>query len=135
VSSFVVARGEPAHLLGLLDPQSDLAQTALATGTAVVQLLEWRDRDLAEASSPPLGNRNREGLGRALLMISPLGSSGTALHRIHHRRAHDHVRRRGQVRQPEPSDLVVLLGRDVRRCSLPIPHQPSTKEHRFFCGP
>lgn len=49
VSSFLVARGEPAHVLGLLDPQSDLAQAALATGTALVQLLEWEHRDLAEA--------------------------------------------------------------------------------------
>jgi flavin reductase (DIM6/NTAB) family NADH-FMN oxidoreductase RutF len=48
VSSFVVARGEPAHVLGLLDPEADLAQTALRVGTAVVQLLEWRDRDLAD---------------------------------------------------------------------------------------
>jgi flavin reductase (DIM6/NTAB) family NADH-FMN oxidoreductase RutF len=49
VSSLMVSRGEPAHVLGLLDPQSDLAHTARATGTAVVHLLQWRHRDLAEA--------------------------------------------------------------------------------------
>ena len=49
VSSFMVAHGDPAHVLALLDPDSDLARTALTTGTAVVQLLEWRHRDLAEA--------------------------------------------------------------------------------------
>lgn len=49
VSSLMVARGEPAHVVGLLDPDSDLAQAALTTGSAVVQLLEWRHRDLAEA--------------------------------------------------------------------------------------
>ena len=42
------ARGEPGHVLGLLDPDSDLARAALATGTAVVQLLEWQHRDLAD---------------------------------------------------------------------------------------
>lgn len=48
VSSFMVAQGDPAHVLGLLDPDADLTRAALATGTAVVQLLEWRHRDLAE---------------------------------------------------------------------------------------
>ena len=48
VTSYLVARGEPSHVLSLVDPDSDLAATALETGTAVVQLLEWRHRDLAE---------------------------------------------------------------------------------------
>jgi len=48
VTSFMVARGEPARVLALIDPDSELAATALGTGTAVVQLLEWEDRDLAE---------------------------------------------------------------------------------------
>lgn len=48
VTSFMVARGEPAHVVALLDPDADLTRTALGTGTAVVQLLEWRDRALAE---------------------------------------------------------------------------------------
>jgi len=33
----------------LLDPDSELAETLVETGTAVVQLLAWRHRDLADA--------------------------------------------------------------------------------------
>ena len=49
ISSFMVAAGEPARLLALVDPDSDLADTLADTGRAVVQLLSWRHRDLAEA--------------------------------------------------------------------------------------
>ncbi|MBA2773192.1 MAG: flavin reductase [Nocardioidaceae bacterium] len=49
VSSYVVARGEPGHVLALLDPDSDLCERLLDVRTAVVQLLEWRHRDLADA--------------------------------------------------------------------------------------
>lgn len=49
VSSLMVAAGEPARLLGLVDPDSDLALTLSDTGRAVVQLLRWPHRDLAEA--------------------------------------------------------------------------------------
>jgi flavin reductase (DIM6/NTAB) family NADH-FMN oxidoreductase RutF len=49
VSSYLVANGDPAHLLALIDPDSDLADAVRETGTAVVQLLEWPHRDLAEA--------------------------------------------------------------------------------------
>jgi flavin reductase (DIM6/NTAB) family NADH-FMN oxidoreductase RutF len=49
VSSVLVAAGEPAAVLALLDPDSDLAGRLRTTGTAVAQLLEWRHRDLAEA--------------------------------------------------------------------------------------
>ena len=49
VSSFMVAAGEPARLLALVDPDSELADTLADTGRAVVQLLSWRHRDLAEA--------------------------------------------------------------------------------------
>jgi flavin reductase (DIM6/NTAB) family NADH-FMN oxidoreductase RutF len=45
----MVANGEPARLLGLLDPDSDLAEALAESGRAVVQLLSWRHRDLAEA--------------------------------------------------------------------------------------
>ena len=48
VSSYLVSPGDPAHALALLDPDSDLAERLLQTRTAVVQLLEWRHRDLAE---------------------------------------------------------------------------------------
>lgn len=49
VSSYVVAAGEPARVLALVDPDSDLADAVERTGRAVVALLQWRDRDLAEA--------------------------------------------------------------------------------------
>ncbi|MGA9344996.1 MAG: flavin reductase family protein [Nocardioidaceae bacterium] len=49
VSSLLIAAGEPGHVLGLLDPDSTLAERLLETRTTVVQLLEWRHRDLADA--------------------------------------------------------------------------------------
>jgi flavin reductase (DIM6/NTAB) family NADH-FMN oxidoreductase RutF len=49
VSSFMVASGQPAHILALLDPDSSLAETLRSTGLAVVQLLEWEHRQLADA--------------------------------------------------------------------------------------
>ena len=45
----MVALGEPARLLGLVDPDSDLAALVESSGAAVVQLLAWPDRGLAEA--------------------------------------------------------------------------------------
>jgi flavin reductase (DIM6/NTAB) family NADH-FMN oxidoreductase RutF len=49
VSSVIVAAGDPARVLGLVDPDSDLALAAEESGTAVVALLSWRHRDLADA--------------------------------------------------------------------------------------
>jgi flavin reductase (DIM6/NTAB) family NADH-FMN oxidoreductase RutF len=49
VSSVLVALGEPARVLGLVDPESDLAAAVAETGTATVQLLAWEHRDLADA--------------------------------------------------------------------------------------
>jgi flavin reductase (DIM6/NTAB) family NADH-FMN oxidoreductase RutF len=48
LTSVLVALGEPARLLGLVDPDSDLADAVAETRRAVVQLLGWPDRDLAE---------------------------------------------------------------------------------------
>jgi flavin reductase (DIM6/NTAB) family NADH-FMN oxidoreductase RutF len=48
VSSILVAPGEPARVLGLVDPDSDFALAVETTGTAVVQLLQWPHRDLAD---------------------------------------------------------------------------------------
>ena len=48
VSSLLVLPGEPARLLGLVDPDSDLADALEDTGRAVVQLLRWEHRDLAD---------------------------------------------------------------------------------------
>ena len=48
LSSVLVVLGEPARVLGLVDPDSDLADAVGQTERAVVQLLSWSDRDLAE---------------------------------------------------------------------------------------
>jgi flavin reductase (DIM6/NTAB) family NADH-FMN oxidoreductase RutF len=48
LTSVLVALGEPARVLGLVDPDSDLTLAVEETGRAVVQLLSWPDRDLAE---------------------------------------------------------------------------------------
>jgi len=49
VSSWMVAGGEPGRALALLDPDADLTDVLLETRRAVVQLLSWPDRGLAEA--------------------------------------------------------------------------------------
>lgn len=48
VTSLMVAHGEPARLLALVDPDSDLAATLAETGRCVVHLLEWPHRGLAD---------------------------------------------------------------------------------------
>jgi flavin reductase (DIM6/NTAB) family NADH-FMN oxidoreductase RutF len=48
VTSFMVAAGDAARLLALLDPDADVTERLLATGSGVVQLLTWEHRDLAE---------------------------------------------------------------------------------------
>ncbi len=48
VSSYFVAQGEPGRFVALLHEDSDLLERLQETGTAVVALLEWRHRDLAE---------------------------------------------------------------------------------------
>lgn len=48
VTSYVVAHGDPAHVIGLVDPESELADAVGETEVAVVQLLEWRHRDVAQ---------------------------------------------------------------------------------------
>ncbi len=48
LTSVLVVLGQPARVLGLVDPDSDLADAVASTGAAVVQLLAWTDRDLAE---------------------------------------------------------------------------------------
>lgn len=49
VSSYVVVNGDPAHLLALVDPDSDFYPALLERRTAVMQLLEWEHRGLADA--------------------------------------------------------------------------------------
>ena len=48
VSSLLVANGDPARLLALVDPDSDLAESLAPGGRAAVTLLAWEHRDLAE---------------------------------------------------------------------------------------
>jgi flavin reductase (DIM6/NTAB) family NADH-FMN oxidoreductase RutF len=64
VSSLMVAAGEPARVLGLLDPDSDLCARLVATGRGVVCLLGWEHRDLADAfagTAPAPGGPFRTG--------------------------------------------------------------------------
>ena len=49
VTSLMLANGDPAQVLALVDPDSDLLDALRSSGRAVVQLLAWEDRDLAEA--------------------------------------------------------------------------------------
>ena len=49
VSSFLVADGAPAVLVGMLDEDSDLAATLSASPRFTVNLLGWQHRSLAEA--------------------------------------------------------------------------------------
>ena len=49
LSSVMVAGGDPGRVLGLLDPDSDLRDVLETSGRAVVHLLRWEHRDLAEA--------------------------------------------------------------------------------------
>jgi flavin reductase (DIM6/NTAB) family NADH-FMN oxidoreductase RutF len=48
VSSRLVATGDPGHALALLDPDSELVASLVVTGTAVMHLLSWAHRDLAD---------------------------------------------------------------------------------------
>lgn len=48
MSSLQVVAGDPGHVIGLLDPDSTFAERLAETRTAVVQLLEWKHRDLAD---------------------------------------------------------------------------------------
>jgi flavin reductase (DIM6/NTAB) family NADH-FMN oxidoreductase RutF len=49
LSSFLLADGAPAELLGLLDEESDLAELLATSGTVAVSLLGWQHRFLADA--------------------------------------------------------------------------------------
>jgi flavin reductase (DIM6/NTAB) family NADH-FMN oxidoreductase RutF len=63
VTSLMVALGPTPRVLALLDPDSDLLEQLRGTGRAVVQLLTWGDRQLAEAfagTSPAPGGPFRQ---------------------------------------------------------------------------
>lgn len=48
ISSLMVANGEPAMVLALVDPDSDFLEVVRETERCVVQGLSWSDRGLAE---------------------------------------------------------------------------------------
>jgi flavin reductase (DIM6/NTAB) family NADH-FMN oxidoreductase RutF len=49
VSSMLVAAGSPARVLGLVDPDSELYEAAVATGRVAISVLGGRHRYLADA--------------------------------------------------------------------------------------
>lgn len=49
VSSYLVAPGDPGRVVALLHPESDLLERLEETEVAVMTLLDWRHRDLADA--------------------------------------------------------------------------------------
>jgi flavin reductase (DIM6/NTAB) family NADH-FMN oxidoreductase RutF len=49
VSSLMVAAGDPGRVLSLVDPDADLYDRLRGTGRAVVHLLGWEQRALADA--------------------------------------------------------------------------------------
>lgn len=49
VSSLLVADGEPAEVLGLVDEDSDLAESVQQSRTVAISLLGWQHRTLADA--------------------------------------------------------------------------------------
>lgn len=64
VSSLMVTGGEPAQVLFLVDPDSELGESLEVGSRAVVQLLAWQHRGLAEAfagTSPAPGGPFRTG--------------------------------------------------------------------------
>lgn len=81
VTSVMVALGPEPRLLALIDPDSDLLRVVRTTGRAVVQLLCWSDRQLAEAfagTAPAPGGPFRQ----AAFTTTPYGPllAGTAAH-------------------------------------------------------
>lgn len=48
VSSALVIPGEPWRVVGFVDPESEVAEVIERTGRAVVSLLEWQHRGLAD---------------------------------------------------------------------------------------
>jgi hypothetical protein len=81
VSSILVAEGEPARLLGLIDPTSAFWEAMRETGTFVVHVLAAGDRHLAERFSeirPPIrGPVRASGRGRVALGPSARGEPST----------------------------------------------------------
>jgi flavin reductase (DIM6/NTAB) family NADH-FMN oxidoreductase RutF len=49
VSSFLLADGDPAELVGLVDEEAELVELLASSSTLVVNLLSWEQRFLADA--------------------------------------------------------------------------------------
>ncbi len=49
VSSMLVVDGDPGQIIAVIDPLSDLLDAVQASGAAVVNVLGWRHRQLADA--------------------------------------------------------------------------------------
>lgn len=83
VTSLMVVLGPTPSLLALLDPDSDLLDGLRESGRAVVHLLTWRDRQLAEAfagTAPAPGGPFRQ----AEFTATPYGPmlAGAATHAL-----------------------------------------------------
>ncbi len=91
VTSFLLAQGEPAHLVAAIDPDSDLRDALEETGRGVVALLGWGDRYLAEAfaqTAPAPGGPFRQA-GFTQTEHGPVLSHATAYALVSLREAHD----------------------------------------------
>ncbi len=82
VSSYLVAAGDPSRVVAVLHPESDLLERLEETGAAVVALLDWRHREIADvfagvmpAPGGPFraGGLARDGVGAATGLAHDLG--------------------------------------------------------------
>lgn len=67
MSSWLAVAGEDGHLVAALDPDADLTERLEETGRAVVQLLTWPQRGIADVfagSAPSPGGPFRSGTFR-----------------------------------------------------------------------
>ena len=96
VSSLMVANGSPGRMLFLVDPDSDLGESLEIGSRALVQLLGWSHRQLAEAfggtapapggvfrtgsfEESPWGPRLTDALGWASVTVEELREVGWSL--------------------------------------------------------
>ena len=102
VSSYVVAGGEPARVLALVDPDSDLADALAETGRAVVQLLRWDHRDLADAFAGTVLAPSRWGVllvRKGGFAVARLSGDDLVEHKIGQRHVQGRTKAGGQSQQ------------------------------------
>jgi flavin reductase (DIM6/NTAB) family NADH-FMN oxidoreductase RutF len=83
VSSLMVAHGESPRILALVDPDSDFVDVLDGTGRAVVHVLSWADRGLAEVfagTAPAPGGMFRQAEFVATAWGPRLASATTYAH-------------------------------------------------------